>query len=55
MGTGAVGAHFFMAVRAFGKLWRFQPIVRPAGGSTALGVSTFGIWHASIFSLKIYL
>jgi len=52
VGTGPVGAYFFMTIRAFGKLGCFQRIVRAAGGSAALRVSTFGIWHASIFSLK---
>jgi hypothetical protein len=52
VGTGPVRAYFFMTIRAFGKLGCFQRIVRAAGGSAALRVSTFGIWHASIFSLK---
>ena len=45
VGTGPVGAYFFMAIRAFGKLGHFQRIVRAAGGGAALRVSAFGIWH----------
>jgi hypothetical protein len=52
MGTGPVRAYLFMTIWTFGKLGRFQRIVRAAGGSAALRVSTFGIWHASTSSLK---
>jgi len=53
--TGTVRTHLLMTIRAFGKLRCFQRIVRAAGGSAALRVSTFGIRHASIFSLKVIL
>jgi hypothetical protein len=49
--ASAVRTDFLVAVRALGHLRDIQAIVRPAGGSPALRVAAFWIWHdVSTFS-----
>ena len=53
MRAGPVRAYFLVTIGALGKLRCFQRIMGTPRGRAALGVSAFGIWHASIFSLII--
>jgi hypothetical protein len=48
--AGAVGADFFVAIRALGQLRYFQRIVRASRRGAALRMPPFGIWHDFLFS-----